>query len=93
MRRRPALAALLAVCLLATIGFLAGAWQYARQVRADRAAALVQTLGAADMAEVPRLVEDLGPYRPWADPLLHRLAQRQSGSRYALAGRHRPGRR
>jgi serine/threonine protein kinase/formylglycine-generating enzyme required for sulfatase activity len=74
VRRRPASAALVAVCLLAGAAFLAGAWQYARQVRADRAAALVQTLAAADAAEVPRLLEDLGPYRDWADPMLYRLA-------------------
>jgi serine/threonine protein kinase/formylglycine-generating enzyme required for sulfatase activity len=81
MRRRPAVAALLAVSLLAAVGFLAGAWQYVRQVRADRATALVQTLAAADAAEIPRLVEDLEPYRAWADPMLYKLADNPKADR------------
>ncbi len=34
------------------------------------AASLVKRLVAADIAEVPRIVQELGAYRRWADPLL-----------------------
>ena len=38
--------------------------------QADYAASLVEQLTAADIAEVPRIVDKLAGYRRWADPLL-----------------------
>jgi serine/threonine protein kinase/formylglycine-generating enzyme required for sulfatase activity len=73
-RRRPATAALIGAFLLAVLALLAGSWVYNNRLSADRAAALVRSLGSADTAQVPRLIDDLGPYRRWADPLLRRLA-------------------
>jgi serine/threonine protein kinase/formylglycine-generating enzyme required for sulfatase activity len=48
---------------------LAG-WQVRQQRRQDRAAAMLGALETAETADVPKLVEDIGPYRPWANPLL-----------------------
>jgi eukaryotic-like serine/threonine-protein kinase len=52
----------LAVALLGAVGW----WT----VRALEARAKVDTLLAANMADVPALVRGLAPYRHWADPLL-----------------------
>jgi serine/threonine protein kinase/formylglycine-generating enzyme required for sulfatase activity len=48
---------------------LAG-WQVREQRRQDRAATLVCALETAETADVPKLIEEIGPYRRWANPLL-----------------------
>jgi formylglycine-generating enzyme required for sulfatase activity/tetratricopeptide (TPR) repeat protein len=59
--------------VLALLGLLGwGTWETVGSVRAaDR----VRALAAAQPGEVPRLVEELAPYRRWADPLLRRTVQ------------------
>jgi formylglycine-generating enzyme required for sulfatase activity len=65
--RAAGLAVLLAA--LALTGLMV--WgQVNEERRQDHAAALVRTLSAAETADVPKLVEEVGPYRRWADPLL-----------------------
>jgi formylglycine-generating enzyme required for sulfatase activity/tetratricopeptide (TPR) repeat protein len=61
------------VLLLAVLGLIGwGTWETVGSVRAaDR----VRALAAAQPGEVPRLVEELGPYRRWADPLLRQAVQ------------------
>jgi serine/threonine protein kinase len=67
--RGAVLAALLAAAVLAG----ASVWGQVREQRGqDQAAALVRALTAADTADVPKLVEEIGPYRRRADPLLRR---------------------
>jgi formylglycine-generating enzyme required for sulfatase activity/predicted Ser/Thr protein kinase len=76
-RRRPAAASLFGTALLALAGLIAGALWYdarLRQARAEtRAAALVESLASAQTVDVPRILGELTPYRPHADPLLARL--------------------
>jgi formylglycine-generating enzyme required for sulfatase activity len=61
------LVAVLAAAVLAGVSV----WgQVREQQRRDRAVALVRALETAETADVPKLVEEIGPYRPWADPLL-----------------------
>jgi formylglycine-generating enzyme required for sulfatase activity len=72
-KRRPVSAALLAGCLLALAGLLAGGVWHQRQLQAAHGAELVRSLTIADVAEVPGLVRQLDGYRLWADPLLARL--------------------
>jgi serine/threonine protein kinase/formylglycine-generating enzyme required for sulfatase activity len=68
--------ALLVAVLAAAVVAGASAWGWVReQQRQDRAAALVRALETAETADVPRLVEEIGPYRRWAEPLL-----RQAGA-------------
>jgi hypothetical protein len=79
MRRRPALAALVAVSVLAALG-LSAVWfglqrEHARRAADERAAALVQNLATAETADVPRIIADLAPYRRWADPRLRQMAE------------------
>ncbi len=57
-----------------------GLWLNARmteQRQADRAEGLVNALAAAKIGDVSKLIEQLEPYRAWADPLLY---ARQRGS-------------
>jgi serine/threonine protein kinase/formylglycine-generating enzyme required for sulfatase activity len=56
---------------------LAG-WQVRQQRRQDRAAAMVRALETAETANVPKLVEEIGPYRPWANPLLAKAVADES---------------
>src|SRR5262245_25171452 len=76
-RRRPAAAALLGVSVLVLVAIAIVPVVYNRQLeearQATRAATLVQALAVADTAGVPRIVEDLEPYRRHADPLLARM--------------------
>jgi formylglycine-generating enzyme required for sulfatase activity len=66
--------------LLAVLGW--GGWAVIGSVRA---AALVRALAAAETADVPRLIEEIGPYRRWADPLLAgAAAQAEPGSKERL---------
>src|SRR5207249_4074371 len=44
--------------------------QAQEQQRANHAAGLVQQLLRADIAKVPRIIEELAAYRSWAEPLL-----------------------
>jgi formylglycine-generating enzyme required for sulfatase activity len=73
-RRRPAVAALIGISILALLVLVGGGIWADRRAREQRAVALVESLKTAETAAVPRLVQDLGPYRRWADPLLRRLA-------------------
>ncbi len=56
------------------IAFVFSSLAILRQVeekrRSDQAAALVRQLMVADTAEVPAIVQEIEPYRLWADPLL-----------------------
>jgi formylglycine-generating enzyme required for sulfatase activity len=62
---------LLAVFVTAAVVAGLTAWgEVTEQRRQDRAASLVRALTAAETADAPRLVEEVGPYRRWADPLL-----------------------
>jgi eukaryotic-like serine/threonine-protein kinase len=45
--------------------------RFEEKQRASRAAALVQAVLKADIAQVPTIVDQLAEYRQWADPLLH----------------------
>lgn len=72
---RAVLSTLLLVALVTSGLWLNG--RVTEQRQADRAEGLVNTLAAAKIADVQKLVEQLEPYRPWADPLLH---ARLSGS-------------
>jgi serine/threonine-protein kinase len=83
-RRRPAAAALLGAAVLLVLGLAAGGWLFHEQRQAERARALVQALRAADISDVPRLVEDLGPYRPWADAELKYLLEGADDSKDKL---------
>jgi formylglycine-generating enzyme required for sulfatase activity len=77
VQRRPTAAALWAVSLLALLGLATGGLWYRARVRETEAAtrALVESLKGADTASVPRMVDDLEPYRRWADPLLVEMVQ------------------
>ena len=57
----------------AAIGLLA--WGGIESFGALRAAALVDSLTTAETSDVPRLVQDLAPYRRWANPLLRAAVQ------------------
>jgi formylglycine-generating enzyme required for sulfatase activity len=83
-RRRPTAAALLAVAVLLLIGGAVGGWLLHRQRQANQAHALVQALRTADITDVPRLVEDLAPYRPWADAELRYLLEGADDSKDKL---------
>jgi formylglycine-generating enzyme required for sulfatase activity len=74
-RRRPAAASLIVFAGLAllTLAFMAR-W-HQRSLHVAKAEALVRTLESADLADVPRLIADLEPFREYADPELHRLAE------------------
>ena len=76
-RRRPTAAALLGVSVVALVALAIGSVIYNRQLeetrQATRAATLVQALAVADTPDLPRILEDLEPYRRHADPLLERM--------------------
>jgi formylglycine-generating enzyme required for sulfatase activity len=80
-RRRPAAAALAATGVLLLLVLIAALVWYREQQHAARAEALVQSLTTADVTRVPQLIEDLEPYRRWADPLLEHLAGQEGDSR------------
>jgi formylglycine-generating enzyme required for sulfatase activity len=70
---------LLAACVLAVLTWTGLAIsdyvaeqerQAQEKQRANHAAGLVQQLVRADIAKVPKIVEELAAYRAWADPLL-----------------------
>jgi serine/threonine protein kinase/formylglycine-generating enzyme required for sulfatase activity len=80
------------VVVLGLAGMIAGALVHNRQLEetraASRAATLVQGLGSADIAAVPRIIEDLSEYRRWADPLLAQLTEEsRAGSKEQLHAR------
>ena len=47
--------------------------RFEEKQKASRAAALVQAVLNADIAQVPTIVDQMAEYRPWADPLLHEV--------------------
>lgn len=55
-----------ALVLVVLIGW--GAWE---GIGSMRAAALTRALAVAETADVPKLLEEAGPYRRWLDPRLH----------------------
>jgi len=62
-----------------------GAGLYMIRMRQQQAQALVLAVEKADIEQVPAIVDDLSPYRRWADPLLHqRLADAREDSKQAL---------
>jgi serine/threonine protein kinase/formylglycine-generating enzyme required for sulfatase activity len=68
------LVAVLAAAVLAGVSV----WgQVREQQRRDRATALVRALETAETADVPKLVEEIGPYRPWANPLLAKVVSEE----------------
>src|SRR5437588_626021 len=72
MRRAARRHGLRAALLLA--GLLVAGWGAWEVYGSLRAAALVRALVEADTANVPRLVDDLGRYRRWADADLRQRA-------------------
>jgi formylglycine-generating enzyme required for sulfatase activity len=58
------------VLLLVLVGW--GTWEALGRVRAG---SLVEKLSAAAAEDVPKIIEDLGPYRRWAMPYLRRMAE------------------
>lgn len=81
-KRRPALIGLSLIFLLISV---AGALLAMERQNATRAAGLVDALLNAETAQVPALVQDLAPYRRWADPLLRsEFEQATPGSRTQL---------
>jgi formylglycine-generating enzyme required for sulfatase activity len=69
-RKRPTASSLLGVAVLAVAVIALSVWYSGRKQQANRAAYLVQALKAADVAEVPRLLNELAPYRALAEPYL-----------------------
>jgi serine/threonine protein kinase/formylglycine-generating enzyme required for sulfatase activity len=61
-----------AVILLLLLSGVAISRQIEEKRNADSAAALLKRLVAADIAEVPGVVQEIDGYRLWADPLLRR---------------------
>jgi formylglycine-generating enzyme required for sulfatase activity len=59
-----------AVLLIVTLSGVAVAERIEERRRSERASALVEQLVAADIVQVPRILERLGDYRRWAQPLL-----------------------
>jgi formylglycine-generating enzyme required for sulfatase activity len=72
-RHRPVTAGVLAVGLVAVV-LLALFWWRGERRQAGAAEALVQSLMTAEVNRVPQILEELAPYRQWADPQLRRLA-------------------
>jgi serine/threonine protein kinase/formylglycine-generating enzyme required for sulfatase activity len=76
MRRAAGYYGLLLAAGLVLLGLVGwGTWE---TVGALRAADRVRALAAAQPGEVPKLVEELAPYRRWADPLLRQAAQAEA---------------
>jgi serine/threonine protein kinase/formylglycine-generating enzyme required for sulfatase activity len=49
-----------------------------------RASALVRQLASAETVEMPKIIQELGPYRRWADPMLAKLARESNNSKERL---------
>lgn len=74
-----------AVLIVLTLSGLAISRQVEEKRQADYAAALVKRLVAADITEVPGIVQEVDGYRRWADPLLRQAdAQAKKGSNKKL---------
>src|SRR5205085_793382 len=56
--------------LVAAVVLLLAGWAIREVVGSHRAAGLVRAVTAAETTEVPKLANEIGPYRRWADPLL-----------------------
>jgi formylglycine-generating enzyme required for sulfatase activity len=77
--------ALAAILLVVAVGWLWIRAQNIEQNNRTRAEGLVDQLKKAEIGEVPAIVEKLGPYRRWADPLLREEdAQTPAGARQKL---------
>ncbi len=84
-RRNPAVAGLLGAVLLLLSTVAAMAWARIRNDEALRAAALVESIRTAAIAEVPPLIRQLDGYRHRADPRLRELFRQSApGSRARL---------
>jgi serine/threonine protein kinase len=60
---------------IALVVVLTGAFVAAHEgLGAYRAGAVVEALASAKVEEVPRRIDELGPYRRWADPVLRQMA-------------------
>jgi serine/threonine protein kinase/formylglycine-generating enzyme required for sulfatase activity len=77
-RRAHATRGLLASAALVALAI--GGWRarsfIVEQQQAERAAGLVVSLSNAQTAQAPRIIEQLAPYRRWADPLLRSAYER-----------------
>jgi eukaryotic-like serine/threonine-protein kinase len=74
-----------AVLIALALSGVAVSRQIEEKRQADYAASLVKRLVAADITEVPGIVQELGAYRRWADPLLRQAdAQAKKGSNRKL---------
>ncbi len=74
-----------AVLVALMVSGLAVSHQIEEKRQADYATALVEQLDAADITEVPKIVEKLASYGRWADPLLRQEdAQAKEGSKQKL---------
>jgi serine/threonine protein kinase/formylglycine-generating enzyme required for sulfatase activity len=70
--------ALLVAVLAAAVLVGVSVWgQVREQQRRDRAVALVRALETAETADAPMLIEEIGPYRRWADPLLAKAVREE----------------
>jgi formylglycine-generating enzyme required for sulfatase activity len=70
-RRNPAVTSVVGSVLGLLVVIALGAWWAREELRAR---SLVETLLTANTDRVPELIHDLGPYRPWVDPLLRAKA-------------------
>ncbi len=77
-RKRPTAAILTAVGVVFAFILILAGWLSYREFQASRANALVQSLLKADLAEVPRLLEEMKTYRGWTERRLKRLARVQN---------------
>lgn len=75
------LAQVAAVSLLLVVAGLFLRNRFAEERTAERADRLVHHLLDANMAEVPKIVEELPEYRRWTDPVLERVLDDPAGSR------------
>lgn len=79
MRRHPTTAALgtllTATILAGLLGFLIQLQREHHLRSVTQATVLVRALETAETVNVPHLVDELADYRPWAEPLLRRLAE------------------
>jgi formylglycine-generating enzyme required for sulfatase activity len=71
---------IIVLLLVGSLGF--GAWWTYGSIRAKH---LIETLLTAQTVDVPNVIQELAPYRRWADPLLRERAAKFEDWRVALA--------
>jgi formylglycine-generating enzyme required for sulfatase activity len=90
-RRKPAVAGLSAALVLLLLTAAVGGWHFrnrtAEDEKANRAAALVDRLGDAEVSAVPAIVTELAGYRRWADPRLAEVLDQSPSPKKRLHAR------